>query len=66
VNVLVEQVIPNGSIAIGIGTDVATGNRIRFGGDHRPMADIALAIEGGADDIEVEIESWQILGVSAP
>lgn len=59
-NVHVLQVEPAGSVAIGTGLD-DDGKTVRFGGDWRPMADIAQALEAG-EDVEVELEGWQILG----
>jgi hypothetical protein len=52
-----------GSVIMITGTDTA-GNRIRFGGDARPMAamlgDVA---DGTVDEASCEVEPWQVLGV---
>ena len=60
--VAVHEVIPQGSVAIGVGTD-EEGREVRFAGDHRPMAHLAehIEVEGPTD---VEVEDWQILSVS--
>jgi hypothetical protein len=53
-----------GTIAIGTGKDIDTGEEVSFGGEPRPMRDVALAIAEAAieDDLPiVEIEDWQVL-----
>lgn len=60
--VTVHEVAPQGSVAIGIGTD-EDGREVRFGGDHRPMSYLAEHIEAEGPT-DVEIEDWQVLSVS--
>ena len=53
-----------GTIAIGTGTDVDTGEEIAFAGEPRPMRDVALAVAESQteDDLPVvEVEEWQLL-----
>lgn len=50
----------SGSVWTAEGTDTETGATITFGGDWRPMRDLAefVAEEG---EIDAQIEDWQIL-----
>ena len=54
------------SVAVAVGNDVNTGEKVSFAGEPREMFDIALAI-GDADcasDLPVaEVEVWQVLAV---
>ena len=53
-----------GTIAIGTGKDVATGQEVAFASEPRPMKDVAQAITeaGSEDDLPVvEVEDWQLL-----
>jgi hypothetical protein len=55
---------PDGStVTVGHGVEVETDRRIRFACDWRPAMAIFDAISQG-EDVEVELESWQILGGS--
>lgn len=49
------------TIGVGEGINVDTGERVRFGGDHRPMRDLAFAVER-EQRVLVEVEDWQVLG----
>ena len=49
-----------GSVATATGTDMETGDWVTFAGDHRPMMAIAEALATG-EDVEVDVEDWQIL-----
>lgn len=51
------------TIGYGYGTDVETGDEIKFAGDHRPMRDLGYAITQADEDDppEVELEGYQIL-----
>lgn len=60
ITVSVTSVVPNGSIAIAFGTNVETGKKVSFGGDWRPLRDVAEAIDNG-EYVEVEVEEWQLL-----
>ena len=50
------------TIAIGTGVD-SEGREVTFGGDHRPMAHLAEALEIAGEPLPVEIEDWQVLSV---
>ena len=41
------------------------GRRVTFAGDHRPMSGLAEAVEYEGE-VEVELESWQILSIVEP
>jgi hypothetical protein len=59
-NVTVEAIERcEGSVTVARGID-DDGFIIRFAGDARPLAAIAEALEAG-EDVEVELEDWQIL-----
>lgn len=61
----VERVAATGgSIAIGYGYEVESGDRIKFAGDTRMMAVIHEALEA-EEVVEVELEGWEILGREA-
>lgn len=49
-----------GTVATAIGTDMETGDWVTFAGDARPMMDIGEALAAG-EDVEVDVEPWQIL-----
>jgi len=55
------QVPALSTIGYGYGTDVETGEEIRFCGDHRPMRDLGEAMHGAEEPPLAEIESWQVL-----
>jgi len=56
-----------GSIVLLTGTDVETGDRVTFGGDVRPMADLIEALLADEEDeIVAEVEGWQIIRKVAP
>lgn len=59
--IAVEQVESHGSVGVGIGRDTETGEQVRFGGDWRPMRDLAEAVAEGEEPV-VEVENWQVLG----
>lgn len=69
ITVEVDQVqIPAMStLGYGTGTDVDSGNRVRFAGDHRSMRALGQAINGGELPMgelpRVELEGWEILQV---
>ena len=53
-----------GTIAIGTGKDVDSGEEVAFGGESRPMREVAQAVaEAQAEDDlpVVEVEEWQLL-----
>ena len=53
-----------GTIAIGTGKDVDTGEEVAFAGEPRPMRDVAQAVAEAEteDDLPiVEVEEWQLL-----
>ena len=56
----VERVVPGGSIWTGEGKDVTTGEHVVFGGDWRPMRDIAEALQAGAAPV-ANVPSWAVL-----
>lgn len=58
--ITVEEVIPQGSVAVGFGKD-QNGNPVCFAGDWRMMQEVQFAIEAG-ENPEVSVESWQIIG----
>lgn len=59
--VLVDEVIyDGGTIAIGHGTELESGDRVTFGGDWRPMRDLADAVFDHGE-ILVTVEDWQVL-----
>lgn len=52
------------TIAIGTGKDVDTGEEVAFGGESRPMRDVAQAVAEAHTENDlpiVEIEEWQLL-----
>jgi hypothetical protein len=51
------------TIGYGYGTDVETGDEVKFAGDHRPMRELGEGIPYSTPDdpIIVEIEGYQIL-----
>lgn len=51
---------PGESVWVGEGTD-EHGFTVRFGGDWRPMQDLANALRYGDDAVVVNVEEWQIL-----
>lgn len=55
---------PMSTVWTGEGVDEA-GRTVTFGGDWRPMRDLAAYVEENGP-VSVELESWQILGVSEP
>lgn len=58
--VQVQQVIPDGSVALGRGTDLETGDYVLFGGDWRPMRDIQAALEESSD-VVADVPDWAVL-----
>lgn len=61
--VLVTSVeVDASSVSRATGIDVETDEQIVFAGDTRLMVDVAQAIDN-AEDVEVEIEGWQVLTV---
>jgi hypothetical protein len=60
IEVEVLQVIPDGSVCVAIARDTTTGELLRFGGDWRPMAEIAAAIDMD-ETVITSIEPWQLL-----
>lgn len=57
--VRVLSVEPQGTVAIGRGEDM-DGQPVVFGGDWRPMSDIAAALEAG-EDVVAEVPDWAVL-----
>jgi len=54
------------SIAIAVGNDVETGEKVSFAGEPRELLDIALAVREAdcSSDLPVaEVEEWQVLSV---
>jgi hypothetical protein len=49
------------TIGYGFGTEIETGEEIRFGGDHRPFRDLGEALHSASEPVQAEIEPWQIL-----
>ena len=49
------------TIGYGYGTDVETGEQIRFCGDRRPMRDLGEALRVAEVMPTAEIEPWQLL-----
>jgi len=37
------------------------GREVIFAADHRPAAALAIALRDSDDDIEIDIENWQII-----
>ena len=57
------------SIWHGEGTDLVTGETVLFGGDWRPMRDIADALSNADEDSEpivAEVPSWAVVQAVAP
>jgi len=52
---------PQDSIITASGLD-GYGNRVTFGGDHRPMLALAEMVEEQGE-VECYVESWQVLSV---
>ena len=59
--VTVSRVTIYGTVGVGYGRIAESGEPIRFGGDWRPMGNLAEAVILG-EQPEVEIEPWQVLG----
>ena len=67
IHVLVEQVLPKPGETIWLarGIEPETGDTIVFGGDWRPMSELALVVsEDGLTDAVVE--PWQVLTRARP
>jgi len=45
-----------------VGVDLDTGDRVLFGGDHRPMYHILEALEAG-EEVVAEVPDWAVLSV---
>ena len=60
-----EPVADHGSIVVLRGIEHETDRIVTFGADHRPAQDILAALEQG-EDVEVEIEDWQIMSIGQP
>lgn len=61
---VVSVTYDGGSIARGGGTDIATGEYVDFAGDHRPMNDLAEALNQDIY-VEVDVPEWAILAVTS-
>ena len=53
------------TIGYGHGIDTSNGDQIWFSGDHRPMRELAQALDEGTE-LTVELEPWQITRRIAP
>ena len=53
------------TLGFGYGIDSANGDEVCFVGDHRPMRHLGEALGSGAEIIEVNVEDWQIISISA-
>ena len=58
------------TVGYGRGTD-SDGNEVHWVGDHRPMRELAEAVEAGVlqdtdEAIEIDLEDWQILDPQGP
>jgi hypothetical protein len=53
---------PGMTVGIGYGLN-EDGHEVMFGIDHRPAEDLIDLIEQGEEDITVQVEPWQVLGV---
>ena len=58
--VTVDRLWNDGSVTIGWGTDIATGDTITFAGDRRPMDDIATVLASG-ELVDVSVPGWAII-----
>lgn len=47
------------------GTDLDSGERVKFAVDHRPARHLLHALAHGEEPV-VEVEDWQVLSVAAP
>lgn len=63
----VATAIDHGSVVRITGTDSETGERVTFAGDHRPMGQVMEALVMDVEDeVEVEVEDYQVLRVEQP
>jgi hypothetical protein len=58
--VQVQQVVPDGTVAIGRGLDLATGDLVIFSGERRPMRNIQADLEEHAE-VVTEISDRAVL-----
>ena len=54
-----------GTVIVAEGTDTATGERVTFACDARPMGALFQAYEQGLGPYEAHLESWQVLMVES-
>jgi hypothetical protein len=59
IHVFVREVVPQGTISLGFGTD-DDGRKVIFGGDWRPMRDIQEGLVH-KKHIEVDVPKWAVL-----
>jgi hypothetical protein len=52
------------TVGFGYGLDAASGDEVRFVGDHRAMRGLGEALHSAAAVIEVNVEEWQIISIS--
>lgn len=52
------------TVGFGSGIDAASGDKVRFVGDHRAMRSLGEALDSGAETLEVNVEDWQMISVS--
>lgn len=63
-----EEISLEGTLGVGVGRDVDTGERLAFYGDHRMMSRLADGLEHKAPDeiLPVRVEEWQLAGRDHP
>ena len=61
VQVLSISIPAMSTIGYGYGTEIETGEEIRFCGDHRSLRNLGEALRYASEPLEAEIEPWQIL-----
>lgn len=63
-----EQVSFEKTLAVGIGRDADTGERLAFYGDHRMMSHLmdGLRDKSPEDQLLVRVEEWQLAGRDHP
>ena len=49
-----------GTVVVATGTDVETGERVTFAGDHRVMGGLYAAVSEEGE-IDAQVEAWQVL-----
>jgi hypothetical protein len=49
------------TLGYGYGTEIETGEEIRFCGDHRSLRHLGEALRSASEPLQADVESWQIL-----